>query len=189
MRTRAVILAAGRGERLWPLTSTRPKPLLPVLGRPLLQHHIEALKSAGIAEVDLVVGAGAESVLKTAQELGAIARPVYQPVQLGTGDAVRLALGERSGEVVVVYSDVYVKPSVYSSIIEKISSSSAQLVVAARVADVSLYGEVSVDSAGRLVKISEKPPERRGGLVFAGLLYAEADELRKALKGLGASPR
>lgn len=48
---RAMILAAGRGERMRPLTDTRPKPLLEVGGKPLIQYHLEALAHAGITDV------------------------------------------------------------------------------------------------------------------------------------------
>jgi MurNAc alpha-1-phosphate uridylyltransferase len=48
---RAMILAAGRGERMRPLTDTRPKPLLEVGGRPLIQYHLEALGRAGIRDI------------------------------------------------------------------------------------------------------------------------------------------
>ena len=48
---RAMILAAGRGERMRPLTDTRPKPLLEVGGKPLIQYHLEALARAGIKSV------------------------------------------------------------------------------------------------------------------------------------------
>lgn len=48
---RAMILAAGRGERMRPLTDRTPKPLLPVAGRPLIEHHITSLAAAGIREI------------------------------------------------------------------------------------------------------------------------------------------
>lgn len=53
---KAMILAAGRGERLRPLTDTLPKPLLPVRGRPLLEHHFAALARAGVSEVVINLG-------------------------------------------------------------------------------------------------------------------------------------
>ena len=49
--TRALILAAGRGERMRPLTDRTPKPLLPVRGKPLIEWHLEALARAGVREV------------------------------------------------------------------------------------------------------------------------------------------
>jgi MurNAc alpha-1-phosphate uridylyltransferase len=51
---KAVILAAGKGTRLWPLTEHTPKPLLPVGGRPLLEWMIQRVKEAGIEDVLLV---------------------------------------------------------------------------------------------------------------------------------------
>ena len=51
---KAVILAAGQGVRLLPLTSTRPKPLIKVGGKPILEHCLNALKKAGIVEALIV---------------------------------------------------------------------------------------------------------------------------------------
>ena len=53
---KAMILAAGRGERMRPLTDTLPKPLLVARGRPLLEHHFAALRRAGIGEVVINLG-------------------------------------------------------------------------------------------------------------------------------------
>ena len=53
---KAVILAAGEGQRLLPITKTRPKHLIPLAGKPLIQYTIEYLRKAGIQEILLVVG-------------------------------------------------------------------------------------------------------------------------------------
>ena len=52
---KAFVLAAGRGERMRPLTDPRPKPLLPVVGKPLIEWHLEKLAAAGVREVPLVL--------------------------------------------------------------------------------------------------------------------------------------
>ena len=54
--TRAVLLAAGRGTRMRDLTESLPKPMLPVHGKPILEHIIDGLKNAGISVVLIVVG-------------------------------------------------------------------------------------------------------------------------------------
>jgi MurNAc alpha-1-phosphate uridylyltransferase len=70
---RAMILAAGRGERMRPLTDTRPKPLLEVGGKPLIQYHLEALARAGIKDVVINLAWQGElirSALGSGQRLG-----------------------------------------------------------------------------------------------------------------------
>ena len=54
--TTALVLAGGRGERLWPLTSDRPKPMVLLNGRPILEHHLEWLRANGIERAYLLTG-------------------------------------------------------------------------------------------------------------------------------------
>ncbi|KFC49853.1 hypothetical protein DK37_26230 [Halomonas sp. SUBG004] len=60
---KAMILAAGLGKRMRPLTDHCPKPLLPVAGKPLIVHHLERLKRAGIEEVVINVSYRAEQIM------------------------------------------------------------------------------------------------------------------------------
>ena len=53
---KAVILAAGEGKRLRPITSSKPKPMIPLLGRPILEYTIRGLKNAGIDHILIIVG-------------------------------------------------------------------------------------------------------------------------------------
>ena len=87
---KAMILAAGKGERMRPLTLTRPKPLIEVNGRPLIEHHIQALAAAGIT--DLVInhawlGAQLETALGDGSHLGVAIRfsPEGEPLETGGG--------------------------------------------------------------------------------------------------------
>jgi N-acetyl-alpha-D-muramate 1-phosphate uridylyltransferase len=77
---KAMILAAGRGERMRPLTDQTPKPLLPVVGRPLIEHTINQLVSAGFTEIVINhahLGQQIEDKLGNGAHLGA--KIVYSP--------------------------------------------------------------------------------------------------------------
>lgn len=108
----AIVLAAGRGERMRPLTDHRPKPLLPVAGRPLIEHTVRRLVAAGIR--DLVVnharfGEQIEAALGTGRALGARIR--YSPegdAPLETGGGIVQALRQVEGECfIALNADVW----------------------------------------------------------------------------------
>lgn len=89
--TVCVILAAGEGKRMRPLTGSRPKVMLPLAGRPMLEHLVIAARDAGIREFIFVVGYGEASVRNhfgDGEALGVSIRYVTQKRQRGTGDAV-----------------------------------------------------------------------------------------------------
>ena len=87
----AVVLAAGEGRRLEPLTNRRPKPMVPVANRPLLEHVVEAVAAAGINRIALVVGYRQERIRNhfgDGDDWGVTIEYVEQSTQLGTGHAV-----------------------------------------------------------------------------------------------------
>ncbi|HUR25766.1 MAG TPA: sugar phosphate nucleotidyltransferase [Candidatus Thermoplasmatota archaeon] len=89
-----VILAAGQGQRLRPLTHDRPKSMLPVAGRPLIHHLLENLGALGLKDIVLVVGHGKErlqSYVGDGTSLGLEVKYVEQPLQLGPGHALHQA--------------------------------------------------------------------------------------------------
>jgi len=103
-QTMAIILAAGRGSRI---QSDRPKVLLPALGRPLVAHVIDALLTAGIQKIVLVVGYQ-QNLVKTELQGYPNLTFVTQHEQLGTGHAVQMCdtqLKQHSGPVMVVTGD------------------------------------------------------------------------------------
>lgn len=93
---RAMILAAGRGERMRPLTDTQPKPLLEVGGKPLIQYHIEALARAGIKDIVINLAWQGElmrSALGSGERLGVQIRYSDEPAgALETGGGILAAL-------------------------------------------------------------------------------------------------
>ncbi|NOZ53513.1 MAG: nucleotidyltransferase family protein [Gammaproteobacteria bacterium] len=120
---KAMILAAGRGERLRPITDSLPKPLVQVRGKPLIQHHIEALVAAGIT--DLVInhawlGEQIEQALGTGQQWGAQIQ--YSPEgsrALDTGGGIYNALPLLgSAPFLVINGDIFTDYS-YASLLRQ----------------------------------------------------------------------
>src|SRR5436189_2439561 len=91
---KAVLLAAGRGTRMREMTAELPKPMLEVRGKPVLQHIVEGLRDAGIANFLIVVGYRAEAVQNffgDGSRYKAAIQYAIQTVQDGTGRVVELA--------------------------------------------------------------------------------------------------
>ena len=89
-----VILAAGEGSRMRPLTSSRPKVMLPLVGKPMLEHLIRNVRDAGIKEIIIVVGYKEEAIREyfgDGRSFGVSITYVVQRKQLGTADALRTA--------------------------------------------------------------------------------------------------
>ncbi|MFP6796939.1 MAG: nucleotidyltransferase family protein [Pseudomonadales bacterium] len=92
---RAMILAAGRGERLRPLTQTMPKPMIPIASEPLIVHQIRWLRHAGIREIVINLhhlGEQIESKLGYGADLGVHITYCHEEVLLDTGGAIANAL-------------------------------------------------------------------------------------------------
>lgn len=108
---KAMILAAGRGERMRPLTDGVPKPLLPVAGRPLIEHLVVALVRAGYTELVInhsYLGAAIEQALGDGRRYGARIRYSPEPEgALETGGGIHRALPLLGEEFLVVNGDVW----------------------------------------------------------------------------------
>jgi len=112
---KAVILAAGKGIRLWPLTATRSKHMIPVAGRPVIEHVVSAVKSSGIRKLVLVTGHREELIrnhMGDGEKWGIKIQYVHQSDISGTGSAVSLTR-EHVGndDFLTVYGDVAVSPA------------------------------------------------------------------------------
>lgn len=109
---RAMILAAGRGERLRPLTDHVPKPMVPVAGRPLIEYHLNALAAAGFKEVVINVAHLADAIIAALGEgsrFGLALHYSHEPVgALDTGGGIKQALPLLgNAPFAVINGDVY----------------------------------------------------------------------------------
>ncbi len=106
----AIILAAGRGERLRPYTDTCPKPLLEVGGKPLIEYHLEALYAAGITDVVINLSWLAEQVearLGDGSQYGMTITYSHEIEALETAGGIVKALGYLHDSFIVINSDVF----------------------------------------------------------------------------------
>lgn len=108
-----VILAAGEGKRMRPLTAARPKVMLPVANRPMVEHLVLAAKEAGIGHFVIVVGYGEQEIRKhfgDGSGLGVSVTYVVQRQQRGTADALKAASKEVSGPFLMMNGDMFLTP-------------------------------------------------------------------------------
>lgn len=155
----AMIVAGGAGRRLWPLTATTPKPLLPFCGAPLLAGMLRRLADAGVQRVLLVVGADPSpfAVLDaTAGELGIEVACVPEPTPLDTAGGVRAALDEVTGPFLVLNGDIVTDVDLAAVVRAHLAARADATLVLTRVADTSSFG-VCLLEGERIVGFVEKP--------------------------------
>jgi len=188
----AVVLAAGRGERLWPLTSTRPKPLLPLPGYgSIFARLLAGLRGVGVEGVVVVAGHLVDVLKSYLSFLGGLASGVSVVVQdepRGTGHAVSVGLrGLPRGvdRVLVVYGDLVVG---FDALRRVVDCGGDVCLLGVRVSDPRMYGVV-VERGGRVERIVEKPEHPPGDLVNAGVYVFDRGVLEDLLPRIGVSPR
>jgi len=176
---KAVILAAGKGERLQPITETRPKPLIPVLCKPLIYWQINALKNVeDVDEIIVVVSYMKDKVVEYVNSMD-ISKPVRfidQGVEKGTGDAVLKALEKiGGGEALIIYGDIYLKDW---SVLKQLASIDRNVIAGVEVDRPENYGVLMIE--GNLLKdIVEKPSKPLSNIVNAGLYKVSVDDVLK----------
>ncbi|MFC6769457.1 sugar phosphate nucleotidyltransferase, partial [Natrinema soli] len=180
----AVVLAAGEGARLRPLTEHRPKPMLPAATKPILEHVFDALVDAGITEITVVVGYGRTHVQS---HFGSTYRDasidyVVQDKQLGSGHALLETGSIVSGPQLVLNGDQLVERGIIEDVREAHDGEAVATVGLVRDADVANYGGVILVDDGRIAEIVERPRDDRNYYLNAGV-YAFEPELFEYLRG------
>lgn len=170
-RTTAVILAAGEGRRLAPLTNRRPKPMLPVVNKPLLEHVVEAVVGAGIDRIVFVVGYQRKRIqtyFGDGDEWGIDIEYAVQRSQLGTAHALEQAAPLVEGSFVALNGDRLLTSEIVGQIADPSEESTVTMAVT-RASDPSTYGVVSLDGTA-VTSIVEKPgPEAPSRVINAGV--------------------
>ncbi len=165
----AVILAAGEGKRMRPLTLTRPKPMIEVSGKPLLARIIDALPSE-IKKVIIVVGYKGEMIRDYFGEKygGRRIKYVEQLEPLGTGHALHLARPFIRGRFLFMFADDLHGPE---DLREALNHPLA--ILAARHPEPTRFGVIETGPDGRLFAIEEKPATPKTNLVSTGAMVLD----------------
>ncbi|WP_114576009.1 sugar phosphate nucleotidyltransferase [Saliphagus sp. LR7] len=177
----AIVLAAGEGNRLRPLTANRPKPMLPAATTPIIEHVFDELLEAGVTQLTVVVGYGRERVQS---HFGPTYRNVpinyvVQEKQLGSGHALLAAEETVSGTCLVVNGDQLVDRRIIADVIETHDAGADATLGLIRQADVSHYGGVILED-GEITEIVENPRDERNYRLNAGVYALEPSAFEAA---------
>ncbi|MFQ6085565.1 MAG: sugar phosphate nucleotidyltransferase [Candidatus Bathyarchaeia archaeon] len=169
---RALILGGGYGTRLRPLTCTKPKILLPVANKPLVDWTIGHLKNSGIVDITLAVGYMAGAIQDHVKKIPGInASFSLEETPLGTGGAVKNAFSKVGFDepFIVINGDVIAFPD-YARLIAAHKRSGAIATIAAhRVKKPERFGAVLIGEDNRIERFVEKPRRRISNLINAGI--------------------
>jgi len=170
----AIVLAAGEGTRLRPLTENRPKPMLPVATKPILEHVFDQLIEAGIDELVVVVGYKRDRIQSY---FGPTYRNVpityvRQEKQLGTGHALLQAESEVDGTCLVINGDQIADSRIIRDVVDEHDASAAATMALLARSSVESYGGVLLDD-DRVISIVENPSDDRDYFLNSGVYVLE----------------
>ena len=171
----AVILAGGLGTRLWPLTSSVPKPLVPVAGVPYLEHQIRLLARQSITDILILTGYLGEQVeacFGDGRRLGVHIRYSREWQPLGTGGALRQARPLLADSFLVIYGDSYL-PIEYAAVSRLLSAATDGAVMAVyrdASGETDVSANVALDVDGAVLRYDKRTPGADLQYVEAGVL-------------------
>ena len=193
---KAVILAAGQGKRLRPITAITPKPMIKCVGKPLLDYIVMGLKAAGINDILIIVGYKEEQIKdyfnKRSTEININIEFLTQNEFLGTAHAASLAkeyVGEEN--FLLMYGDLFVDSMIFTKMIQKYNNSGAEgMISLVEVKNPQEYGIITIDSEGFVESITEKPsPElnlgnlgNAGIYIFNSLIFKAIEKTKKSIR-------
>lgn len=182
---KAVIMAAGKGIRMLPLTETIPKVLVEINGKPFLYYILKNLQKAGYDDIGIIVGYKKEQFPDFLEKYGFKATLIEQKQQKGTGHAVMQAKDFTKDEnFVVLGGDNLWSPSDLEAMLKQ---DNFCYVAGIKVDNPKKYGVLVAKNSG-LVRIVEKPTKFVGNLINTGL-YKFTPEIYQALEKIKESPR
>ncbi len=176
-----IIPMAGMGKRMRPHTLTTPKPLIPIAGKPMVQHIVEDITKVCDEQVDEIAfvvgrfGKEAENnLIAVAESLGAKGSIYYQDEPLGTAHAIMCAKECLTGKIVVAFADTLFVANF------KMDSSQEGIIWVQKVEEPKPFGVVKLDANNMITEFVEKPQEFVSDLAIIGIYYFKDGEYLKS---------
>jgi NDP-sugar pyrophosphorylase family protein len=181
---RALVLAAGEGQRLRPLTLRMPKPMVPVGGRPVLEHLIALLRIHGITDIAINLHYRPEAILEhfgDGERFGVEITYSHEARLLGSAGAARALDAFLTDTFLCLYGDVLTDVDLSALVARHRETAAAGTIGVYEVSDPSRCGIVELDGAGRITRFVEKPAPGTisGNLANSGILVLEPSVLRE----------
>ena len=189
---KAVILAAGQGTRLRPVTLTMPKPLVPVANKRLIEYAIDVLRAAGLKDIGIVVNSMDSPIvqdLNGGEDLGVNIEYIIQEEQLGLAHAIGLCrdfVGD--GSFCVFLGDNIFQDRMHDLLTGFEGSSADASIVLTEVSDPSRFG-IAVVEDGDIKQVIEKPANPPSNLAIVGVylfrnsIFDAIDTLKPSARG------
>jgi len=192
---KGIILAAGKGTRLYPMTRPVCKPLLPIYDKPMIYYPLAVLLQAGIRDVLIITPPDEERMaferlLGDGSQLGISISYAVQPVARGIADA--LIIGEnflQGDDVCLVLGDnLFFSPQFCDQLAQAQKNRSGATIFGYQVEDPRAFGVVEFDAEGNVLSLEEKPRNPKSNYIVPGLYFYDSNAIEIA-KGLKPSAR
>lgn len=183
--TKGIILAGGKGTRLYPMTKVVSKQLLPLYDKPMIYYPLSILLLANIKDI-LIISTPSDidnykNLLGTGEKIGVNFEYMVQDKPRGLADA--FILGEKfigQDNVCLILGDNIFYGSNLSEVLQNAQNNDGATIFACSVKNPTAFGVVEIDNNGKIISLEEKPKEPKSNLAVPGLYFYDNSVIEKA---------
>jgi glucose-1-phosphate thymidylyltransferase len=189
---KAIVLCAGKGTRLQPITYSLPKPVIPIANQPIVFHIIKKLVNLGITEIGLIVGYKQEvirEVVGDGSRLGAKVEYFVQEEPKGLANAVKMGQEFVKSEPFMLFLGDNIFEDDLRNFVKRYETEKPDSIVILKEVDEPQRFGIAIMDGDRLVKVVEKPKHPQSNLAIAGVyifderVFPAIDRLKPSWRG------